>query len=420
MSAPETSAAPADSLSAGQAAFGHQNTDADADDISLLDLAQVVVENLRLLVLAPLVCGLLAFGVASLIAPTFTASTRIMPPQQQASGAAGLIQSLGALGGLAGSVGGIKNPIDQYVAFLKSRSLQDALIDRFALQQRFDAPLREDARRVLGGRVRISGGKDGLITIETDDTDPQFAADVANAHVQELAQLLKRLAVTEAQERRVFFEAQLATAKANLVRAELALKATGVGVDTLKSDPKAAVEGVARLRAAVTAQEVKLAAMRGYLADTAPEFRQAQNELAALRAQLEKNRLETLPSSATNAAGAETSYIERYREFKYQETLFELFAKQYEVARIDEAREGATIQVVDPAIAPERKTSPKRALVAAVAALGVFFVLLLWVFVRQSLRNARQDPQAAAKLDRLGQAWRALLGRSSTRTGHRG
>lgn len=412
MSAPETSAAPTDTLPAGQAAFGHQNTDADADDISLLDLAQVVVENLRLLVLAPLVCGLLAFGVASLIAPTFTASTRIMPPQQQASGAAGLIQSLGALGGLAGSVGGIKNPIDQYVAFLKSRSLQDALIDRFALQQRFDAPLREDARRVLGGRVRISGGKDGLITIETDDTDPQFAADVANAHVQELAQLLKRLAVTEAQERRVFFEAQLATAKANLVRAELALKATGVGVDTLKSDPKAAVEGVARLRAAVTAQEVKLAAMRGYLADTAPEFRQAQNELAALRAQLEKNRLETLPSSATNAAGTETSYIERYREFKYQETLFELFAKQYEVARIDEAREGATIQVVDPAIAPERKTSPKRALVAAVAAMGVFFVLLLWVFVRQSLRNARQDPQAAAKLDRLGQAWRALLGRS--------
>jgi uncharacterized protein involved in exopolysaccharide biosynthesis len=413
MSAPETSAAPTDSLPAGQAAFGHQNTDADADadDISLLDLAQVVVDNLRLLVLAPLVCGLLAFGVASLIAPTFTASTRIMPPQQQASGAAGLIQSLGALGGLAGSVGGIKNPIDQYVAFLKSRSLQDALIDRFALQQRFDAPLREDARRVLGGRVRISGGKDGLITIETDDTDPQFAADVANAHVQELAQLLKRLAVTEAQERRVFFEAQLATAKANLVRAELALKATGVGVDTLKSDPKAAVEGVARLRAAVTAQEVKLAAMRGYLADTAPEFRQAQNELAALRAQLEKNRLETLPSSGTNAAGAETSYIERYREFKYQETLFELFAKQYEVARIDEAREGATIQVVDPAIAPERKTSPKRALVAAVAALGVFFVLLLWVFVRQSLRNARQDPQAAAKLDRLGQSWRALLGR---------
>ncbi|WP_395667334.1 Wzz/FepE/Etk N-terminal domain-containing protein [Rhodoferax sp.] len=411
MSAPDQPAATSDSMPAGQAASGAQATPADADDISLLDLAQVVVENLRLLVLAPLVCGLLAFGAASLIAPTFTASTRIMPPQQQASGAAGLIQSLGALGGLAGSVGGIKNPIDQYVAFLKSRSLQDALIDRFALQERYDTALREDARRVLSGRVRISGGKDGLITIEADDTNPQFAADVANAHVLELGQLLKRLAVTEAQERRVFFQAQLEAAKANLVRAELALKATGVGVETLKSDPKAAVEGVARLRASVTAQEVKLAAMRGYLADTAPEFRQAQNELTALRAQLEKNRLETLPSSAASAADGETSYIERYREFKYQETLFELFAKQYEVARIDEAREGATIQVVDPAVAPERKASPKRSLVAAVATLGVFFVLLLWVFVRQSLRNASQDPQAAAKLERLHSAWRGLLGR---------
>jgi uncharacterized protein involved in exopolysaccharide biosynthesis len=413
MSAPDTSA-PASALPAGAVAAataGGQALDDAADDISLLDLAQVFVENLRLLVLAPLACGLLAFGAASLVAPTFTASTRIMPPQQQASGAAGLIQSLGALGGLAGSVGGIKNPIDQYVAFLKSRSLQDALIDRFALQQRYDAALREDARRILGGRVRINGGKDGLITIEADDTNPQFAADVANAHVQELGQLLKRLAVTEAQERRVFFEKQLDTAKSNLVRAELALKATGIGVDTLKSDPKAAVEGVARLRAAVTAQEVKLAAMRGYLADTAPEFRQAQNELAALRAQLEKNRLETLSPNASSAAGGETSYVERYREFKYQETLFELFAKQYEVARIDEAREGATIQVVDPAVAPERKTSPKRSLVAVVATLAVFFLLLLWVFARQTLRNARQDPQAAAKLERLELAWRSLLGR---------
>ncbi len=388
-----------------------QSVDGD-DEISLLDLVQVVVENLRLLVLGPLLLGLIALGAAFLITPTFTATTRILPPQQQASGAAGLLQSLGSLGGLASAAGGIKNPTDQYIAFLKSQSLQDAVIDRLGLMERYEAKFREDARKSLDGRVQESSGKDGLIVIEAKDRDPAFAAQLANAHVQELGNLMKRLAVTEAQLRRVFFEKQLGTTKENLTRADVALRATGISIDTLKSDPKAAVEGVARLRASITAQEVKLSSMRGYLADTAPDLRQAQNELAALRAQLDKFKADesgvtsNTQGVASTAQGAATGgYVERYREFKYQETLFELFAKQYEIARVDEAREGATIQVVDVATVPERKSSPKRGLIAAVTTLGSFFLLLLFVFVRQSLRNARQDPDTAQKLSRLQGAW---------------
>ena len=375
------------------------------DEISLLDLLQVVVENLRLLVLGPLVVGLAALGITFAIAPTFTANTKFMPPQQQASGAASLLQSLGALGGLAGAASGLKNPADQYVAFLKSRSVQDALIDRFKLTERYEQKFKDDTRKTLDAIARASSGKDGLITIEVDDKDPQFAADLANAHVEELGRLLKRLAVTEAQQRRMFFEKQLNSAKDNLTKAEQELKSSGVSGDVLKADPKAAVEGLARLKAGITAQEIKVASMRGYLSESAPDFKQAQNELGVLRAQLSRAE-EQQPSSAGTS-----DYVSKYRNFKYQETLFELFAKQYEIARVDESREGAVIQVVDAALPPERKSKPKKGMIAAVATLATGFALLLFVFVRHAMRNAASNEETNNKLKKLRYAWGRAFGR---------
>jgi uncharacterized protein involved in exopolysaccharide biosynthesis len=369
------------------------------DEISLLDLLQVVAENLRLLVLGPLAAGLLALGITFLIAPTFTASTKFMPPQQQQSGAAAMLSSLGALGGLAGAATGLKNPGDQYVAFMKSRSVQDAMVDRFKLVERYESKFREDARKTLETSSVIASGKDGLITIDVDDKDPQVAAQLANAYVEELGRLLNRLAVTEAQQRRLFFEKQLANAKDNLVRSEQALKASGVNSSALKASPTAAVEGLAKLKAGITAQEVKLASMRGYLAESAPDFKQAQTELSAMRAQMA--RAESEEPVAAGAKGADSDYIAKYREFKYHETLFELFAKQYEMARVDESREGAVIQVVDAAQPPEKKSKPKKAMIALMTTLATGFALLLFIFIRQAWRNAAADPQTAAKLAAL-------------------
>ena len=257
------------------------------DEISLLDLLQVVADNLRLLLLGPLAVGLAALGVSFLLTPTFTAKTQFLPPQQQQSAAASMIASLGSLGGLAGAAAGLKNPADQYVAFLKSVSVQDALIERFKLVDYYELKTKTDARARLGG-VRIASGKDGLISVEVDDRDPKFAADLANAYPEELQRLLARLAVTEAQSRRLFFEKQLATARDNLTKSEQALKATGVNSSALKSNPAAAVEAVARLRAGISAQEVKIAGMRGYLTDASPAMKQALTELIALRDQLAK------------------------------------------------------------------------------------------------------------------------------------
>lgn len=377
------------------------------DEISLLDLLQTIVDNLRLLVLGPLAVGVLALGISFLIPPTYTAKTQFLPPQQQQSAAASMIASLGSLGGLAGAAAGLKNPADQYIAYMKSNAVKDALIDRFKLMERYDAKLREDARKALDEKARIASGKDGLISIEFDDKDPKFAAVVANAYVEELRTVLSRLAVTEAQQRRLFFEKQLLKAKDNLATAEQALKATGISDSVLKSNPASAVAGVAALKAQITAQEVKVGAMRGYLAETAPDFKQAMNELANLRAQLAKQDKD---DSATSQAG-QGDYISRYREFKYHETLFELFAKQFEIARVDEAREGAVIQVLDAAQPPERKSKPKKAIIAIITTLASGFALLLFVFVRQALRNAGRDEETAGKLTMLNNSWRKALGK---------
>jgi capsular polysaccharide biosynthesis protein len=363
---------------------------AEDDEISLLDLLQTIADNIRLLVLAPLAAGLLALGISFALPPTFTAQTVIMPPQQQQGAAAAMLQSLGALGGLAGAAGGLKNPNDQYIAMLKSRTVQDAMVKRFELQERWELDYQQDARTELDKNARISSGKDGLITIMVDDESAHMAADMANAYVEELTKIMGRLAITEAQQRRAFFETKLKESQTQLVAAEQALRSTGVSADLLKTQPQSAVAGVAELEARISAQEVKLASMRGYLADSAPEFRQAQTELAAMRQQQAK-------FSKVDVNGANSNYIQRYRDFKYQETLSELFAKQYEIARIDEAREGPLVQVVDAAQPPERKSKPKKALIAVMVTLATGFALLLFVFVRAAIRNSVSDSATAAK-----------------------
>jgi tyrosine-protein kinase Etk/Wzc len=382
--------------------------DDDDDEISLLDLLQTIVDNLRLLVLGPLAVGLTALGISFLIPPTYTAKTQFLPPQQQQSAAASMLASLGSLGGLAGAVGGIKNPADQFLAYMKSVTIQDALIKRFKLQERYEEETNIATRLALTKNVRAMSGKDGLISVEVDDKDPKFAADLANAHVEELGKLLGKLATTEAQQRRLFFEKQLTQAKEKLIQSEIELKSTGVSGSVLKSNPASAVAAVAGLQAGVTAQEVKLGAMRGYLAETAPEFKQALNELANLKAQLAKQEKD---SPANGNITAQGDYVSKYREFKYNETLFELFAKQFEIAKVDESREGAVIQILDSAQPPERKSEPKKALIAIIATMAAGIALLLFVFTRQALNNAGKDLKSANKLNHLKASWQKAIGK---------
>jgi uncharacterized protein involved in exopolysaccharide biosynthesis len=370
----------------------------DADEVSLLDLALVLAENLRILILVPVVAGLAALGISFLIPPTYTATSRILPPAQQQSTSAALAGQLGSLAGLVGSAAGIKNPADQYVALLKSRRVYDAIIQRFNLRELYNEHYMEDTRNELEKRTRVSAGvKDGIISIEAEDRDPKRAADIANAFVEELRNLSNTLAITEAAQRRLFFDAQLKQTKDHLTKSELALRGSGISEAALKTMPQSAVEALARLKAQITAQEIKLASMRTFMTDSNPQFRLAIQELIALRTEL----LKAEQSDSVKAVGNGAEYIAKYREFKYHETLFELMAKQYELARLDEAREGAIIQVIDAAIAPERKSKPKRALITILTMLAVFLATVLFVFIRQELRNTLGEQDSLEKLGRL-------------------
>jgi capsule polysaccharide export protein KpsE/RkpR len=237
-----------------------------------------------------------------------------------------------------------------------------------------------------------------------DNKDPKFAADLANAHVDELRNLLARLAVTEAQQRRMFFEKQLEITKENFTKADLALKSSGINSSVLKSSPASAVEAVARLKAGISVQEVKLGTMRNYLTESSPDFKQALSELASLKSQLTKAEKEEAASKDTS------DYVARYREFKYQETMFELFAKQFELAKVDESREGAVIQVLDVAEPPERKAKPKKAMIAVIATLASGFALLLFVFTRSALKSASQNQETQHRLSALQASWKKALG----------
>lgn len=335
---------------------------------SLQELLLVLLTRWRLLSTALILGGLVGFGIATALPKWYRATTVILPPQQQQSSAAAAVAQLGALAGLAGNIGNIKSPADQYVALMQSVTVSNRLIDRFKLLEVYGVEFHVDARRVLASKVRIlTGKKDGLLTVSVEDNEPARAADIANAYVDSLRELTTRLAVTEAQQRRAFFEEQMKSAQQRLLQAQIALDKVGVGRGVLKAEPKSAAESYARLRAESMAAEVRLQSLRLSRTDSSPEVQQQLAALAALREQIRRAE-----SQDDNSSGSE--YVTKYRAYKYEEALFDIFAKQYELARVDESREGALIQVVDKATTPERKAGPRRA--AITAAVGLGFLLI--------------------------------------------
>jgi uncharacterized protein involved in exopolysaccharide biosynthesis len=382
---------------------GQQDTALQGDEndgLALLDLALPLARHWKLLLLGPLLSALAALGITFAMPKIYTSRTVFLPPQQQQSAAASAIAQLGALSGLAGAAANIKSPADQYVTLIQSTTVADRIIEAFDLMKVYDVEYRFKAREELAKNMRVTlGKKDGLITIEVDDEVPQRAADIANRHVEELRRLTGQLALTEAQQRRVFFEGQLKQTRDRLTQAQQVLQASGFSQGALRADARASAEAYARLRAEITATEVRLQTLRRGLSDSTPEVQQTISTLGALRSQLAK-----LEDTA-DASGA-PDYVGKYREFKYQETLFELFARQYELARVDESREGALIQVVDEARPAEYKSRPKRALLAVGAAVAALLLLGAWVVAREAWRRSAQRPESAAKIEQLRSAWR--------------
>jgi tyrosine-protein kinase Etk/Wzc len=389
---------------------GAARTDSGDDEVSLLELLIVLAKHKRVVLGVPFAVGVVA-AIGSLFLPNiYTGTARILPPQQSASAASALLSQLGgALGGLGGAAGGalgVRNPNDLYIGMLKSRTVADNLIARFDLGKIYDQTLLSGTRLALEGRTAITAGRDGIITIDFDDKDPKRAAEIANAYVDELMKLTKVLAVTEASQRRLFYERQLLQAKDNLTATEIAAR-QGLqqgGIAQVDAQGRSMIEVTARLRAQISAKEVQMGAMRTFAAEGNPELQRTQEELVALRRELARIEGTTPALPAVKRGAAENSGLDnlgRLRDVKYFEFLYELLAKQYELAKIDEAKDATIIQVMDKAIEPDRKSKPKRAQIVLVSTLVALLASILWCFVREAAARTKSNPEHASRLEVL-------------------
>lgn len=385
----------------------------------LIDRLIVLGEHKALILSVTVIASIVALIVAFLLPKTYDASTKIMPPQQSPSAATALLAQLGPLVNMASGDLGLRNPSELYVDVLRSRVIADDLIQRFSLMQVYHDKDIIDARKELEQASEIDMARDGMITVIVSDHDPQRAADIANAYIEELKKLTQTLAVSEASRRRLFFEQEVQKAGEDLANAELAMKKTQekTGIIQLDSQAKAMIESLTTLQAQLTTKEAEVEAMQTFATPENPDFVRARRQVDSLRAQLAK-----VQSGAGNISLADISthdipeagleYIRKLRDVKYHESLLEALTKQYEVARIDEGKEAAIIQVVDKALPPTKKSRPHRSLIVLLTMFAALFAVIAFVLISESLRHANQDPHQAARFRRLRES---LFGRHSTR-----
>jgi len=384
---------------------------------ALRSLIQVALRHRKQVQLVTLILILLASAIAILLPSLYKASVVILPPQSNSTSAAMLAQ-LGNMGALASMGGGlsIKNPNDMQVALLKSRTVEDAMIARFHLQAEYHKRYVSSARKRWERMTAIDNGlKDGLIHLSVTDRDPRRAAELATGWVDEYRRLTASLAVTEASQRRLFFERELNGARDELARAEDNMKDTQqrTGVLDLDGQARAMIASAAMLRAQVAAKEVEIRAMREFASGENPDLERAQQELTGMERQLAAmdvngNRATgdlIAPKGKITQAGLD--YARALREVKYREAMYELLTRQYEVARVDEARQGSLVQVVDPAVVPDRPGSHYRLWILIGGLVLAFPLALVTALIAEVIAVVR-------RLRRRYGCWTAVLERGWT------
>jgi uncharacterized protein involved in exopolysaccharide biosynthesis len=376
---------------------------AEQDGIDLLGLLMSVAREKSMILRATAAAALLSASVALLLPGVYTAKAVILPPQDDRSGlnsmAMGALAELSGGGGGLGAALGLENPGDVYIGILKSRSVADALIQRFKLKELYDTDTLVATREALARQVSITGDDGGLINIVFDDEEAARAAAIANGYVEELDRLTRQIAITEAAQRRLFIERQIGLTQDKLAQAEEALKRTQerTGVIDLDNQGRAIIEAVAELRAKAAAKEVQIAGMRSFATAANPDLIRVRQELAGLQSQIARMERHDIAGNgdimvATGRmpeAGLE--YLRKLREMKYQQAVYEMLAKQYEIARVDETRNSVVIQVVDPAVALDEETGPRRGLIVLLATVFTLILAVMWALVRGALMRVRQD-----------------------------
>ncbi|MDI6889357.1 MAG: Wzz/FepE/Etk N-terminal domain-containing protein [Thermodesulfovibrionales bacterium] len=384
--------------------------DIRSNEINLLDYIVVLAKHKGLIVGITLGAAIITAIISLVMPPIYRAETKILPPQQSSSSMAQFMAQFGGAANLAGGALGIKTTNDLYIGLLKSRPVLDNIIDRFNIMGLYKTESQEDARRALAGALKPQDDKkSGIITIGIEDKDPKRAADMANAFVEELKNLNKGLAVTEASQRRLFFEEQLKDVKESLIKAEESMKGFQEKTGVIKMDEQAiaVIGGIANLRAQIAAKEVGLKVMRTYATPQNPDLQRAEEELRGLRVELSKleakgggqNPDPLMPTGRIPGVG--TEYVRKLRDFKYNEALYEILLKQFEAAKLDEAKDAAIIQVIEKAIPPEKRVKPKRKQMVMIAMVTGFFISVFAAFFMEYIEKSSKGPDNKERFETL-------------------
>ncbi|KAB0670425.1 hypothetical protein F6V30_09760 [Oryzomonas sagensis] len=379
------------------------------DEINLLDYVIVIMKWKRLIVGITLAC-MAVTAIAGLMLPKiYRAETRILPPQQNNAGTASqlLSQVGGGLSGLSGMLG--TSQTDLYVGMLQSRTVLDNIIRRFDLRKLYDVKTSEDARKHLTNNINVQGdAKSNVVVISVEDRVPQRAADMANAFVEELKGMTKGLAVTEAAQRRFFFEEQLKETKEALIKAEERVKGfqEKTGALHVEEQVKAVIKNISELRAGIAAKEVEIKVLKTYSKANNPDLQKAEATLSGMKAELSK--LESKhgtgndPMMSTGRMpSVGTEYVRRLRDLKFNESLHDLLLKQYEAAKLDEARDAAVIQVIDRAVQPEKRAKPKRTAMVAIAGAVSFLLSIVLALLLDYRERVLRDPGNSERIVQL-------------------
>jgi tyrosine-protein kinase Etk/Wzc len=377
--------------------------EAESSEPTWLELLAAVGEHKWLATAVFLLIVGLGGAYTFMLPRLYTSSTLLLPPQQQQGAASAVLAQLGAL---AGAAPGLKSSDEMYAAFLRTQTLQNILIDRYKLVEWYGEENRTDARLTFQQLTRVSADKKtGLVTVEVDDRDPQMAATLANAHVQELAKLLARLAVTEAQQRVLFLEDQVSKGRDALAKAELAFRKAQAETGFVASQALAetGVKAGIELRSLIAAKEVALKSLSRFATPQNAEVQRLASELAALREQLLKIEQGSGPGKNSYTEGSDA--LSAYREVKAREAGLEFLVKQYEIAKVDEAKEGSTLQQVERASPSEKPSRPRRLPMLVMFVLVGLAAGVSSAFVRSRLKRSYAERPEVWR--RLSAAWRS-------------
>jgi uncharacterized protein involved in exopolysaccharide biosynthesis len=389
----------------------------DGYEVSLIDVLTQLAYRKWLIAKVTGIAVLAGVVLCFVLPVRYTATTKIMPPQQTQSTASMLMMNQltsaggGSLAALAGGGLGLKNPNDIYIGLLTSRPIADAIIQKFSLADVYHAKDMTEARKELAGYTEVTSEKNGFIAVSVTDKDKKRVAEMANAYTDELRILTKTLAVTEASQRRLFYEEQLKQAKDALVAAELAFQQVQQqkGLVQLDAQAKAMIESLSVLRAQVAAKQVEVQALRSYSTELNPDVQLAERELASLQA--EESRLEQSNHSPGiaglglgNVPAAGLEYLRASHELQYQQALFDMLMKQYDAAKLDESKDAAIIQVVEPAIDPDQKSFPERGRIMVQFTIGGFLAGCFLALLPWWKKLLQADPDRSRKLQELRHA----------------